>query len=101
MKRSVKIYFQLLEIFTFREIKSRYKASILGPFWIVIYPLMMNPAASCEVSVTSFKGTFVILNEVKNLASETSVKYASLDPSANRLRMTTRFSQQSCEELNH
>jgi len=32
-------YFQLLEVFTLREIKSRYKASILGFLWIVIYPL--------------------------------------------------------------
>ncbi len=34
------IYLQLLEVFTIREIKSRYKASILGPLWIIIYPLM-------------------------------------------------------------
>lgn len=33
-------YVQLLEVFTIREIKSRYKASILGPVWIVIYPLL-------------------------------------------------------------
>ncbi|OGK32265.1 hypothetical protein A3F57_03745 [Candidatus Roizmanbacteria bacterium RIFCSPHIGHO2_12_FULL_36_11] len=32
-------YFQLLEVFTLREIKSRYKASLLGPLWIVLYPL--------------------------------------------------------------
>lgn len=34
-----KIYFQLLEVFTLREIKSRYRASILGFLWIIIYPL--------------------------------------------------------------
>lgn len=34
------IYLQLLEVFTLREIKSRYKASFLGPIWIVLYPLM-------------------------------------------------------------
>ena len=33
-------YFQLLEVFTMREIKSRYKASLLGPVWIVLYPLL-------------------------------------------------------------
>lgn len=37
---SFKIYLQLLEIFTLREIKSRYKASLLGPLWIVLYPLL-------------------------------------------------------------
>lgn len=37
----MKQYLQLLEVFTLREIKSRYKASLLGPLWIVIYPLMM------------------------------------------------------------
>lgn len=35
-------YFQLLEVFTFREIKARYRASLLGPVWIVIYPLLMT-----------------------------------------------------------
>ncbi|MCL5797601.1 MAG: ABC transporter permease [Patescibacteria group bacterium] len=34
-----KIYLQLLEVFTYREIKSRYKASVLGFLWIIIYPL--------------------------------------------------------------
>lgn len=33
-------YFQLLEVFTTREIKSRYKASLLGPLWIILYPLL-------------------------------------------------------------
>jgi ABC-type polysaccharide/polyol phosphate export permease len=37
----MKQYLQLLEVFTIREIKSRYKASLLGPLWIVLYPLMM------------------------------------------------------------
>lgn len=36
----MKQYLQLLEVFTIREIKSRYKASLLGPLWIVVYPLM-------------------------------------------------------------
>ncbi len=36
---SLRIYFQLLEVFTIREIKSRYKASLLGPIWIILYPL--------------------------------------------------------------
>lgn len=39
MADSLKHYFQLIEVFTIREIKSRYKASILGPLWIVLYPL--------------------------------------------------------------
>jgi len=34
-------YFQLLEVFTLREIKYRYKASILGFSWIIIYPLVV------------------------------------------------------------
>lgn len=33
-------YYQLLEVFSIREIKSRYKASILGFLWIIIYPLI-------------------------------------------------------------
>lgn len=36
----MKYYLQLLEVFTIREIKSRYKASLLGSFWIILYPLM-------------------------------------------------------------
>jgi len=36
----MKFYLQLLEVFTIREIKSRYKASLLGPLWIIIYPLL-------------------------------------------------------------
>jgi lipopolysaccharide transport system permease protein len=36
----MKQYLQLLDVFTVREIKSRYKASLLGPLWIIIYPLM-------------------------------------------------------------
>lgn len=36
----MKQYLQLIEVFTFREIKSSYKASLLGTFWIIIYPLM-------------------------------------------------------------
>lgn len=36
----MKLYLQLLEVFTLREIKSRYKASLLGPLWIIIYPLL-------------------------------------------------------------
>lgn len=31
---------QLLEVFVLREIKSRYRASILGFLWIIIYPLV-------------------------------------------------------------
>ncbi len=38
----MKQYLQLLEVFTIREIKSRYKASLLGPVWIILYPLMMT-----------------------------------------------------------
>lgn len=36
----MKLYFQLLEVFTLRDIKSRYRASLLGPLWIVLYPLL-------------------------------------------------------------
>lgn len=36
----MKLYSQLLEVFTIREIKSGYKASIFGILWIIIYPLM-------------------------------------------------------------
>ena len=32
-------YIQLLDVFTIREIKSRYKASLLGPMWIVLHPV--------------------------------------------------------------
>lgn len=39
MTNSLKLYLQLLEVFTIREIKSRYKASILGPVWLIVYPL--------------------------------------------------------------
>lgn len=35
----MKQYLQLLEVFTIREIKFRYKASLLGPLWIILYPL--------------------------------------------------------------
>jgi lipopolysaccharide transport system permease protein len=38
-RNHISSYLQLLEVFTMREIKSRYKASLLGPLWIVIYPL--------------------------------------------------------------
>ncbi|OGK09708.1 hypothetical protein A2767_07645 [Candidatus Roizmanbacteria bacterium RIFCSPHIGHO2_01_FULL_35_10] len=37
---TLKHYLQLLEVFTLREIKSRYKASLLGPLWIILYPLL-------------------------------------------------------------
>lgn len=37
---SLRIYIQLLDVFTIREIKSRYKASVLGPLWIILYPLV-------------------------------------------------------------
>ncbi len=37
--KNLKLYIQLLEVFSIREIKSRYKASILGFLWIVLYPL--------------------------------------------------------------
>ncbi len=40
MKNKWNYYIQLLEVFTYREIKARYRASILGPMWIVIYPLL-------------------------------------------------------------
>jgi lipopolysaccharide transport system permease protein len=40
-RNRINYYLQLLEVFTFREIKSRYKASILGFAWIIIYPLTM------------------------------------------------------------
>lgn len=36
----MKLYWQLLEVFTIRETKSSYKASFLGILWIVLYPLM-------------------------------------------------------------
>lgn len=36
----MKLYLQLLEVFTIREIKSSYKASFLGALWIILYPLM-------------------------------------------------------------
>lgn len=36
----MKLYCQLLEVFTVREIKSSYKASFLGVLWIILYPLM-------------------------------------------------------------
>src|SRR3989344_3262262 len=37
---TLKHYLQLLEVFTIREIKSRYKSSLLGPLWIILYPLI-------------------------------------------------------------
>lgn len=37
---NLNLYFQLLEVFTIREIKSRYRASILGPLWIIIQPFI-------------------------------------------------------------
>ncbi|MFN4212835.1 MAG: ABC transporter permease [Microgenomates group bacterium] len=40
MNKNLKLYFQLLEVFTIREIKSRYRASILGPLWIILQPLL-------------------------------------------------------------
>lgn len=39
-KDKIRHYLQLLEVFTVREVKSRYKASILGPLWIILYPLI-------------------------------------------------------------
>lgn len=50
---SIKMYLQLLEIFTIREIKSRYKASILGPIWIVLHPL------STAIILNFIFGTFI------------------------------------------
>ncbi len=38
----MKLYLQLLEVFTVREIKSRYKASLLGPLWIILHPLVYS-----------------------------------------------------------
>lgn len=38
--KAYKLYRQLIEVFTIREIKSRYRASILGPVWIVLHPLL-------------------------------------------------------------
>ena len=35
-------YFQIIEVFTLREIKSRYKSSILGPLWLILYPLITS-----------------------------------------------------------
>lgn len=40
MSKKLKLYFQLLEVLTIRELKSRYRASILGPLWIIIQPLL-------------------------------------------------------------
>lgn len=37
---SISHYLQLIEVFTFREIKARYRASLLGPIWIILYPLI-------------------------------------------------------------
>lgn len=39
IEKNIKLYIQLLEVFSIREIKSRYKASLLGPVWIILYPL--------------------------------------------------------------
>ncbi len=36
----IKYYLQLIDVFTLREIKARYKASVLGILWIVIFPLV-------------------------------------------------------------
>lgn len=38
INKNLKLYFQLIEVLTIREIKSRYRASILGPLWIIIQP---------------------------------------------------------------
>jgi ABC-type polysaccharide/polyol phosphate export systems, permease component len=35
-------YFQIIEVLTMREIKSRYKGSILGPLWLILYPLITS-----------------------------------------------------------
>lgn len=34
-------YFELIKVLTIRELKSRYKASFLGPIWIILQPLMI------------------------------------------------------------
>lgn len=44
-------YFQLIEVFTIREIKSRYRGSILGPLWIVLYPLIVTVILSLVFGV--------------------------------------------------
>jgi len=33
-------FLQLIEVFTVRELASRYRLSILGPLWLVLYPLL-------------------------------------------------------------
>lgn len=38
--KKIHYYIQLLEVFTYREVKSRYRSSLIGPIWIIIYPLM-------------------------------------------------------------
>lgn len=44
-------YLQLLEVFTVREIKYRYRASILGPLWIVINPLATTAILSIILGI--------------------------------------------------
>ncbi|MCR4313009.1 MAG: ABC transporter permease [Candidatus Roizmanbacteria bacterium] len=56
----MKYYLQLLEVFTVGEIKSRYKASLLGPLWIILYPLL-----------TTFFLSFIFENIVKIKTEET------------------------------
>jgi lipopolysaccharide transport system permease protein len=46
-------YLQLLEVFAIREIKSRYKSSILGFLWIVIFPL------ATAIILSLIFGTFI------------------------------------------
>ena len=54
--RKISYYLQLLEVFTIRELKSRYRASLLGFLWIILYPLIT------AIILNFIFGTFIKIN---------------------------------------
>ena len=54
--RKTSYYLQLLEVFTIGELKSRYKASLLGFLWIILYPLIT------AIILNFIFGTFIKIN---------------------------------------
>lgn len=44
-------YFELIRAFTSREIKRKYKASILGPMWVILHPLLLTLTTTLAFSL--------------------------------------------------
>lgn len=47
----MKYYFELIQVFAFKEILTRYKGSVLGPLWVVLHPLLLTAITTLVFSV--------------------------------------------------